>query len=89
MTIMNNRIRPADDVRIEIHDDEGKLVDAYQGSGYNTVEEAIMAAYEGAAHAPLDIRDYIFTVANLTDRTSARYRMNAHDHVRILAEPHP
>ena len=86
---MNNHIRPVDDVRIEIYDDEAKLVDAYQGSGYHTIEEAIMAAYEGATHAPLDIRDYVFNVTNLTDHTSARYRMNAHDHVRILAEPLP
>ena len=81
-----NRIRPIDDVRIEVRDEKGREVDVYQGSGYNTVEQAVMAAYESSARMPLDIRDYVFTVRNLTTDTSARYRFNAHDHLRILPE---
>lgn len=83
---MENRIKPIDDVRVEIIDDEGKKVDAYQGSGYHTVEEAVMAAYEGTADAHLDARDYVYVVKNLTTGSEARYRFNAHDHLRILPE---
>lgn len=83
---MNNRLQPIDDVRVEITDINGKTVSAYQGSGYHTVEEAVMAAYEGGPDNLLDIRDYTFTVRNLSTGTVARYRMNAHDHLRILPE---
>ena len=65
-----NRIRPIDDVRIEVRDEKGREVDVYQGSGYNTVEQAVMAAYESSARMPLDIRDYVFTVRNLTTDTT-------------------
>lgn len=41
-----NRIRPIDDIRIELYDDNG-MVDAYQGSGYHTVDEAIRNAFDG------------------------------------------
>ena len=36
-----------------------------------------------------DIENYVFTVTNETTGTSARYRVNAGGHVRILPELHP
>lgn len=81
-----NRITPIDDVRVEIINSDGKVVDVYQGSGYHTVSEAIMGAYEGTAFAHLDARDYVYNVVNLTTGTENRYRLNAHDHVVLLPE---
>lgn len=83
---MHNRIAPIDDVRVEIINNDGKVVDVYQGSGYRTISEAIIAAYEGTAYAHLDARDYVYNVVNLTTGTESRYRLNAHDNVVILPE---
>ncbi len=83
---MNNRLQTIDDVRVEINDINGKTVSDYQGSGYHNVEEAVMAAYEGGPANLLDIRDYTFTVRNLSTGTMGRYRMNAHAHLKILPE---
>ena len=81
----NNRLKPENDVRIELYFG-GKLQDSYQGSGYSTVEQAIDAAYAGTHVNHLNIEDYVFRVTDLTTGTSARYRINAGGHVRILPE---
>lgn len=81
-----NRIRPADEVMIEIYDPEGRKVDTHEGSGYHTVEEAVRDAYNASAHTPLVPDDYVYRVSDLTHGTSARYRINAGAHVRILPE---
>lgn len=80
-----NRIHPQDDIHVDLYD-EGKKIDAYQGSGYHSVEEAVTAAYEGSSRNNLNIEDYVFRVTNLTTGTSARYRVNAGGHLRILPE---
>lgn len=79
-----NRIYPVDDVRIELYFD-GKLKDAYQGSGYDNIEEAIRAAYEGV-RSNANIEDYVFDVENLTTGTSGRYRINAGGNVTLLPQ---
>ena len=79
-----NRIRPIDDIRIELYDDNG-MVDAYQGSGYHTVDEAIRNAFDGV-RSEMNIEDYVFKVISLTTGTSARYRINAGGNVKILPE---
>lgn len=81
----NNRIHPADDVRVELWFN-GKEIDAWQSSGFHTVSQSVRAAYEATDRANLNIEDYIFTVKNLATGTSARYRINAGDHLRILPE---
>lgn len=80
-----NRVHPQDDIHVDLYD-EGKKIDAYQGSGYHSVEEAVTAAYEGSSRNSLNIEDYVFSVTNLTTGTSARYRVNAGGHLRILPE---
>lgn len=79
-----NRLHPHDDVRIELYFN-GKLEDAYQGSGYRTISEAINAAYSGSSRENLNIQDYVFDVADLTTGTSARYRVNAGGNITLLA----
>ena len=81
----NNRIHPTDDVRVEFWFD-GKEIDTWQGSGFHAVSQAVNAAYDGSERANLNIEDYVFTVKNLTTGTSARYRVNAGDNLRILPE---
>lgn len=80
-----NRIRPIDDVMVEMYFDD-KLVDTYQGSGYHTVEEAVRTAFEGSEREYVNIEDYVFRVINLTDSTSARYRVNAGGNVKLIPE---
>lgn len=81
-----NRLHPSDDVRVEIFDPDGKEIDAYQGSGYRNVSEAVSAAYEGSDRTHLEIEDYVFRVTDLASDTSARYRVNAGGHVRLIPE---
>lgn len=50
---------------------------------------AVEAAYEGsnATHNPIE--DYVWRVTNLSTGTSARYRVDAGGHLRILPEERP
>lgn len=80
-----NRIHPTDDVLVELYL-EGKKVDTYEGSGFHTVDEAVRSAYESSERANVNIEDYVFRVTDLTGRTSARYRVNAGDNIKILPE---
>ena len=82
-----NRIHPIDDVMIEIYE-EGHRVGAIQRSGFNNVSEAVEAAYEGSRATHNPIEDYVWKVTNLSTGTSARYRVNAGGHLRILPEEH-
>lgn len=81
----NNRIKPIDDVRVVL-EYNGKEKDAYQGSGFHTVEEVVEAAYDSTDKGHLDIEDYVFLVKNLSTGTEARYRVNAGGNVKVLPE---
>lgn len=78
-----NRIRPEDRVKVQIIDTEGNERYVFTGTGYHDVAGAIMAAYE-ASGIDQDARDFAYQVSNLADGTSARYRLNAHDNVRLV-----
>lgn len=80
-----NRLHPSDSVRVELYFD-GKMQDAYEGSGYHTVTEAIEAAVAGTDVNHLNPEDYVFKVTDLNTGTSARYRINAGGHVTLLPE---
>lgn len=80
-----NRLHPKDDVRIEMSYN-GETEDAFQGSGYHTVGEAIRDAFTASSRQYMNIEDYVFTVTNLTTGTSARYRINAGGNETILPE---
>ncbi|MBD5174148.1 MAG: hypothetical protein HDT08_05915 [Bacteroidales bacterium] len=79
-----NRLYPQDDVRVEIYYD-GKLKDAYQGSGYETIEEAVRAAFEGVK-SNANIEDFVYEVKDLTTGTTGRYRVNAGGNVTLLPQ---
>lgn len=78
----NNRLYPQDDVRVELYYD-GKLKDAYQGSGYETIEEAVRAAFEGVK-SNANIEDFVYYVRDLTTGTSGKYRVNAGGNITLL-----
>ncbi len=80
-----NRIRPTDNVLVEIYLD-GKEVDTYEGTGFHTVEQAVSNAFDNPERADTNIEDYVFRVTNLADHTSARYRVNAGGNVKLIPE---
>lgn len=80
-----NRIRPTDDVLVEMYL-EGKKVDTYEGSGFHTVDEAVRSAYESSKREYVNIEDYVFRVTNLAEHTSARYRVNAGGNLKLIPE---
>lgn len=80
-----NRIRPIDDVLVELYL-EGKKVDTYEGSGFHTIDEAVRSAYESSKREYVNIEDYVFRVTNLAEHTSVRYRVNAGGNVKLIPE---
>ncbi len=80
-----NRIRPIDDVLVELYL-EGKKVDTYEGSGFHTIDEAVRSAYESSKREYVNIEDYVFRVTNLAEHTSARYRVNAGGNLKLIPE---
>lgn len=80
-----NRIRPIDDVLVELYL-EGKKVDSYEGSGFHTIDEAVRSAYESSKREYVNIEDYVFRVTNLAEHTSARYRVNAGGNLKLIPE---
>lgn len=80
-----NRLHPADKVTVEIYSEE-KKVDSYEGSGFLNVEQAVHFAYDNSQLASMNIEDYVYRVTNLTDHTSARYRVNAGGNVKVIPE---
>lgn len=80
-----NRIRPIDDVLVELYL-EGKKVDTYEGSGFHIIDEAVRSAYESSKREYVNIEDYVFRVTNLTEHTSARYRVNAGGNLKLIPE---
>lgn len=80
-----NRIRPIDDVFVELYL-EGKKVDTYEGSGFHTIDEAVRSAYESSKREYVNIEDYVFRVTNPAEHTSARYRVNAGGNLKLIPE---
>ena len=84
MTMTQNRIHPVDDVLVQMYL-AGKEIAYYRGSGYHNVDAVIRSAYK-ATDARKNIEDYVFRVTDLSDNTSARYRIDAGDKVRLIPE---
>ncbi len=80
-----NRIRPIDDVLVELYLG-GKKVDTYEGSGFHTIDEAVRSAYESSKREYVNIEDYVFRVTNFAEHTSARYRVNAGGNLKLIPE---
>ena len=83
---MINHLSPSDSVKIEIFTPTGYCISTWQGSGFSNLGEAVTAAYEGSGSLNMPAEDYVYTVTDLTRGTSARYRIDASGHLRILPE---
>ena len=81
-----NRLHAADRVQVEIYL-EGKEVGSYEGSGFHNVEQAVQDAVRRSGRSVENIEDYVFRVTDLSDRTSARYRINAGGNLKLIVEP--
>ena len=81
-----NRLHAADRVLVEIYL-EGKEVGSYEGSGFHNVEQAVQDAVRRSGRSVENIEDYVFRVTDLSDRTSARYRINAGGNLKLIVEP--
>lgn len=79
-----NRLELNDKVNVKVAV-EGCTVGEFNGTGFHSVEEAMDAAYEAEA-ADYPRQDCVFTVTDVTNGTSARYRFNAHNHKALLPE---
>lgn len=81
-----NRLHAADRVQVEIYL-EGKEVGSYEGTGFHNVEQAVQDAVRRSGRSVENIEDYVFRVTDLSDRTSARYRINAGGNLKLIVEP--
>lgn len=81
-----NRLHAADRVQVEIYL-EGKEVGSYEGTGFHNVEQAVQDAVRRSGRSVKNIEDYVFRVTDLSDRTSARYRINAGGNLKLIVEP--
>lgn len=79
-----NRLRPADQVKIEVYNNAGKEIAFYLGSGFRDISDAINTAYDNAMAREGDIEDFVFVVTDETEGTTGRYRINAGGHVRSI-----
>lgn len=85
MYMTNNRINTIDDIRIDIYVGKHK-VDSIIRSGLHNVNEAVEAAYEGSNFTDNPLEEYIWKITNLSTGTSARYRVDAGGHLRIIPD---
>ena len=81
-----NRLHAADRVQVEIYL-EGKEVGSYEGTGFHNVEQAVQDAVRRSGRSVKNIEDYVFRVTDLSDGTSARYRINAGGNLKLIVEP--
>ena len=84
MTMKENRLQSTDCVKVMVA--LGAETYTYFGSGFHTLDQAIRAAHAASPFSKMNIEDCVFAVDNITVGTSARYRVNAGDNVRILPE---
>lgn len=77
-----NRLHPTDRVKVVVS--LGSETYIFHGSGFNTIDEAIRTAFDVSPFSNVNIEDCVFTVQNIDTATSARYRVNAGNNVRIL-----
>lgn len=78
-----NRLHPEDEVKVKIFDQKNVCIETFQGSGFHNVAQAIKSACE-YSELPSDWRDYTFQVTDTTNATTERYRINDHNHVKLI-----
>lgn len=81
--ITPDRLKPDQRIKVEIYDTSGNLVGEQEITGVHTIDEAIgaVASLLPPGTAP---NDYVYRVTDLSDGTSERYMLNAHNHPRLI-----
>ena len=77
-----NRLHVNDKVRVLVA--LGDETYTYYGSGFSTIDQAIRAAHSASPFKNVNIEDCVFTVHDISGATSAKYRVNAGNNVKIL-----
>lgn len=79
----SNRLSPTDEVKVIVYADDSTIVYTASLTGCRSVRQAIVRTYDKSA-LPHDDRYYVYRVTNLTTGTSARYRMDANNNIRLI-----
>lgn len=76
-------LKPNNQVTVTIlGPDDSKLYQS-TNSGYHNLESAVSDAIENAG-LKLDPKDCVFEVTNDTTKVSHKYRLNAHDNLKLI-----
>lgn len=78
-----NRIKNGERVKVLIYNEEEMMVFSTEFTDVNTVSEAVERAYADSA-LPDDIRDFVFSVVDMSTGTEASYRVNAGGNVVLI-----
>lgn len=76
-------LRPNNTVTVTIWGpDNSRLYESTQ-TGYHTIEDAIKGAISNA-DLEVDPKDCVFEVTNQDTKVSHKYRLNAHDNLKLI-----
>lgn len=76
-------LRPGDEVSITIFGPDGSTLYQSTNTGYHSIEDAINLVL-AKANIGMDPKDCVFEVTNKTTDVSHRYRLNAHDNLKLI-----
>lgn len=76
-------LKPVDEVTVTILGPDGSKLYEATNNGFHTLEEAVNAAVSNAG-LKIDPRDCVFEVTNHARDVSHRYRLNAHDNLKLI-----
>lgn len=76
-------LKPVDEVTITIYGPEGSVLYKSSRSGFHKIEDAINSSIE-EANLQIDPKDCVFEVTNETTQVSHKYRLNAHDNLKLI-----
>lgn len=80
-TVIMDRLKVADTVKVSVYDADGRLMGTFEGTGLSDLRQAIEAAY--ASVKPTGAADdYTYVVADLTTGTEQKYFLDAGGRVR-------
>lgn len=80
-----NRIKPSDEVKLTVYQN-GRAVDSFEGTGFKELDELVTEVFENSNLDDRNREDYVFKVTNISTGTSARYRVNAGGHLKLIPE---
>lgn len=76
-------LKPDNEVTVTIWGPQDSSLYQSTGSGFHTIEMAVNEAIS-AANLQINPQDCVFEVTNQTTGVSHRYRLNAHNHLKLI-----